>query len=39
MKASDEEDGELFWFVETAQEIWNGILHWHEASGWLLRVS
>lgn len=25
----DPEDRELFWFAETAQEIWNGIVHWH----------
>ena len=35
----DEEDRELFWFAETAQEIWNGILHWHDASGEPLHVS
>src|SRR6202521_5748600 len=29
----DSEDPELFWFAETAQEIWDGILQWHEASG------
>jgi uncharacterized protein (TIGR00730 family) len=29
----EQEDRDLFWFAETAQEIWNGILHWHEASG------
>jgi uncharacterized protein (TIGR00730 family) len=29
----DEEDRELFWFAETAQDIWDGILHWHEANG------
>jgi uncharacterized protein (TIGR00730 family) len=29
----DPEDRELFWFAETADEIWNGILHWHHASG------
>jgi hypothetical protein len=29
----DSEDLELFWFAETAQEAWNGILHWHDASG------
>jgi uncharacterized protein (TIGR00730 family) len=29
----DQEDSELFWFAETAQEIWDGILHWHEVSG------
>lgn len=27
------EDRELFWYAETAQEIWDGILHWHEMSG------
>jgi uncharacterized protein (TIGR00730 family) len=29
----DPEDRELFWFAETATEIWNGIRHWHDASG------
>jgi predicted Rossmann-fold nucleotide-binding protein len=29
----DPEDRDLFWFAETAEEIWNGILHWHDASG------
>jgi len=29
----DAEDRDLFWFAETAEEIWNGILHWHDASG------
>jgi uncharacterized protein (TIGR00730 family) len=24
----DAEDRELFWFAESAQEIWDGILHW-----------
>ena len=28
----DEEDRELFWYAESAQEIWNGILQWHEAN-------
>jgi uncharacterized protein (TIGR00730 family) len=28
-----EEDRELFWYAETAQEIWSGILRWHEANG------
>ncbi len=28
----DAEDRELFWFAETAQEIWNSILHWHGAA-------
>jgi uncharacterized protein (TIGR00730 family) len=25
----DPEDVELFWFAETAQEIWDGIVHWY----------
>jgi uncharacterized protein (TIGR00730 family) len=29
----DAEDRELFWFAETAQEIWDGILHWYDESG------
>jgi hypothetical protein len=29
----DEEDRELFWYAETAQEIWDGILLWHEKNG------
>jgi len=29
----DPEDRELFWFAETAEDIWNGILHWHDANG------
>ncbi len=29
----DQEDLELFFFAETAQEIWEGILHWHGAAG------
>jgi uncharacterized protein (TIGR00730 family) len=29
----DQEDRELFWFAETAQDIWDGILHWHDISG------
>jgi len=29
----DKEDRELFWYAETAQEIWNGILQWHETNG------
>ncbi len=28
-----QEDRELFWFTETAQEIWDGILHWYDKSG------
>jgi len=27
------EDRELFWFAETAPEIWDGILRWHEVNG------
>ncbi|MEJ2399830.1 MAG: LOG family protein [Xanthomonadales bacterium] len=27
------EDRELFWYAETADEIWSGILAWHEANG------
>jgi len=26
------EDRELFWFAETAEDIWQGILSWHKAS-------
>jgi uncharacterized protein (TIGR00730 family) len=29
----DKEDRDLFWYAETAQEIWDGILQWHEANG------
>lgn len=29
----DPEDRELFWYAESAAEIWEGILHWHEMSG------
>ena len=29
----DPEDRELFWFAETAEEIWDGIQRWHEANG------
>jgi uncharacterized protein (TIGR00730 family) len=28
----DEEDRELFWYAETAREIWDGIRQWHAAS-------
>jgi uncharacterized protein (TIGR00730 family) len=27
------EDRELFWFAETADQIWRGILRWHETNG------
>jgi uncharacterized protein (TIGR00730 family) len=29
----DAEDRELFWFAETADEIWNSILNWYDACG------
>jgi uncharacterized protein (TIGR00730 family) len=29
----DAEDRELFWYAESAEEIWHGILRWHEANG------
>jgi len=29
----ESEDRDLFWFAETAQEIWDGILHWYKLSG------
>jgi uncharacterized protein (TIGR00730 family) len=29
----DAEDRELFWFAESAPDIWEGILHWHEVNG------
>jgi predicted Rossmann-fold nucleotide-binding protein len=29
----DPENRDLFWFAETAQEIWDGIQHWHKQSG------
>jgi uncharacterized protein (TIGR00730 family) len=29
----DAEDRDLFWYAETAQEIWDGILAWHELNG------
>ena len=35
----DPEDRDLFWFAETAQEIWDGIQHWHRKSGEPLEVS
>ncbi len=35
----DREDRDLFWFAETAQEVWDGILAWHEANGEPLQVS
>ena len=29
----DPEDRNLFWFAETAEEIWHGILRWYDAIG------
>lgn len=29
----DAEDRELFWYAETAEDIWQGIQHWHRAAG------
>ena len=29
----DQEDRELFWFAETAEEIWNGIQAWYPSGG------
>jgi uncharacterized protein (TIGR00730 family) len=29
----DAEDRELFWFAESAEDIWEGILHWYRLSG------
>ena len=29
----DPEDRELFWYAETAEETWHGILRWYEAAG------
>ena len=29
----DPEDRDLFWFADSAEEIWEGILAWHEAAG------
>ena len=29
----DSEDRDLFWFADTAEEIWEGILAWHAANG------
>jgi uncharacterized protein (TIGR00730 family) len=33
----DAEDRELFWFAETANQIWNSILDWYDACGAPLR--
>ena len=29
----DAEDRDLFWYAETAHEIWDSLLRWHEANG------
>jgi hypothetical protein len=29
----DPEDRELFWYAETAEDIWQGILDWHKVNG------
>jgi uncharacterized protein (TIGR00730 family) len=29
----DPEDRDLFWFADSADEIWSGILAWYEATG------
>jgi hypothetical protein len=29
----DDEDRELFWFAETADQIWGSILDWYDACG------
>ncbi len=29
----EEEDRDLFWYAESAPEIWDGILRWHEQNG------
>jgi uncharacterized protein (TIGR00730 family) len=34
--AIDAEDRELFWFAESANEIWGGILHWQDVCGALV---
>jgi uncharacterized protein (TIGR00730 family) len=34
----DPEDRDLFWYAETAEEIWDGILRWYEANGQPLSV-
>lgn len=29
----DREDRDLFWYAETAKEVWNGLIAWHDAAG------
>jgi hypothetical protein len=31
------EDRDLFWYAESAQDIWDGIRQWYEAAGRPLR--
>jgi uncharacterized protein (TIGR00730 family) len=35
----DAEDRDLFWFAETAEEIWSSILYWYDACGAPLDVT
>lgn len=35
----DAEDRELFWYAETAEEIWDGICEWHAMTGGPLRMA
>ena len=35
----DPEDRELFWFAETAEETWNGILQWYEKAAQPLLIT
>ena len=32
----DIEDRDLFWFAETAEDIWEGLLYWYEHNGEIL---
>jgi uncharacterized protein (TIGR00730 family) len=29
----DPEDRDLFWYAETAQDVWDGIIHWYNVNG------
>ena len=33
MNVLSREDRELFWFAESAEEVWRSILAWHERRG------
>jgi uncharacterized protein (TIGR00730 family) len=35
----DQEDRELFWYAESAQEVWEGIQLWHELNGTSLKAA